>query len=77
MGWQVCTLPLGATNRRVRPVRGNPLNRRVAISYTRVAISPDGKRVVTGGAWGASEDSGDVQIWDVETAAQVSSWVEV
>ena len=42
-------------------------------TYIRVAISPDGKRVVTG----ASEDAGDVQIWDVEMAAQVSSWVEV
>jgi len=39
----------------------------------RVAISPDGKRVVTG----ASEDDGAVQIWDVETAAKVSSWAEV
>ena len=39
----------------------------------RVAISPDGKRVVT---W-ASGDTGDVQIWDAETTAQVSSWVEV
>ena len=43
--------------------------------YVRVAISPDGKRVVTG----AFDDdfAGDVQIWDVETAAQVSSWVDV
>ena len=41
--------------------------------FVSVAISPDGKRVVTG----ATEDTGDVQIWDVETAAQVSSWVEV
>ena len=54
VGWQVCSLPLGARE-------------------IRVAISPDGKRVVTG----ASEETGDVQIWDVETAAQVRSWVEV
>ena len=61
VGWQVCTLALGAT-------------------YVRVAISPDGKRVVTGVSddVGASvEGFSDVQIWDVETAAQVSSWVEV
>ena len=54
MGWQVCTLPLGAT-------------------CIRAAISPDGKRVVTG----ASDDDGDVQIWDVKTAAQVGSCVDV
>ena len=54
LGWQVCTLALGA-------------------GITQVAISPDGKRVVTG----SSEEYGEVQIWDVETAAQVSSWVQV
>ena len=61
VGWQVCTMALRFT-------------------YVRVAISPDGKRVVIGASEEVGpmdEDVGDVQIWDVETAAQVSSWVEV
>ena len=45
-------------------------------SYIRVALSPDGKRVVTGTHDDGEGDS-DVQIWDVETAAQVSSWVDM
>ena len=45
-------------------------------SYLRVALSPDGKRVVTG-TYDDVEDDSDVQLWDVETAAQVSSWVDV
>ena len=43
-------------------------------TVTLVAISPDGKRVVTGSS---EEFCGEVKIWDVETAAQVSSWVQV
>ena len=44
-------------------------------SHLEVAISPDGKRVVTGDQ--SDGEYGDVLIWDVETAAQVSSWVDV